>query len=155
MKKFFLIALLVWATGSLQAQKCLTDQNRDRILASDPSFTLDYQKLIHIENFAPQQKTNGTVRVIPVVFHVVHEYGSENISKAQIEDAIRILNEDYARKNPDTTKTRSLFKARSVSCDVEFRLAKIDPNGNCTEGIVRVNSSLTNIGTQISIVNSQ
>ncbi len=144
MKKLFFIALFIWAAGSLQAQKCLTDQNRDRILADDPSYALDYQKLINIQNYAPQQKTNGTVRIIPVVFHVIHEYGAENISKAQIDDAIRILNEDYARKNSDTTKTRAIFKARSVSCDVEFRLAKIDPNGNCTEGIVRVNSSLTN-----------
>jgi len=44
-------------------------------------------------------------KVIPVVFHVLHEGGpigvAENISKAQIEDAIRIMNEDFNAENED------------------------------------------------------
>ena len=31
-------------------------------------------------------------RIIPVVFHVIHNNGSENISREQIEDQMKILN---------------------------------------------------------------
>jgi PKD repeat protein len=83
-------------------------------------------------------------RIIPIVFHVIHQGGPENISKAQILDQIRILNEDYRRLNTDTGNTPTPFKPLAADCNIEFRLAQIDPNGNCTDGIVRIYSSLTN-----------
>ena len=49
-----------------------------------------------------KQGGNAQKRIIPVIFHVIHEGGAENISKAQILDQLRILNEDLNRKNPDT-----------------------------------------------------
>jgi PKD repeat protein len=84
------------------------------------------------------QKSNHEIKVIPVVVHVFHQGGSENISDAQVESAITVLNEDYGKlagTNGD---------GNGVDTDIRFCLAKIDPNGNCTNGIVRINSSLTN-----------
>lgn len=83
-------------------------------------------------------------RIIPVVVHVLHQNGPENISKAQIQDQIRILNEDFRRLNADTVKTPLAFKSVAADCDIEFRLAQKDTNGNCTDGIVRVWTHLTN-----------
>lgn len=92
-----------------------------------------------------QSKTNVNDNfVIPVVFHVIHEGGDENVSLAQIEDQIRVVNEDFARLNPDTNNTPSVFAAYAGVANIEFRLAKIDPNGNCTQGVTRTYSSLTN-----------
>ena len=79
-----------------------------------------------------------------MVFHVIHEGGSENISLEQIEDQMRILNEDFARLNPDTTNTPLCFAEYAGDANIEFRLAKIDPDGNCTQGVTRTFSSLTN-----------
>jgi PKD repeat protein len=73
----------------------------------------------------------------------VHLYGEENISKEQIEDQLRILNEDFQRLNADTTNTRPMFKGRAADCEVEFKLARIAPDGSCTEGITRHYSELT------------
>ena len=42
-----------------------------------------------------------TTYVIPVVFHIIHDNGPENISDAQVQDAIRILNDDLNRLNAD------------------------------------------------------
>ncbi|UPT65747.1 MAG: hypothetical protein M0D57_14645 [Sphingobacteriales bacterium JAD_PAG50586_3] len=84
------------------------------------------------------------VRIIPVVFHVLHDGGPENISKAQIEDQIRILNEDFRRLNADTVNTPQPFKAVAADCNIEFRLANKDPQGNCTDGIIRINTPKTN-----------
>ncbi len=77
------------------------------------------------------------------MFHVLHNYGSENISKAQILDCIRVFNEDFRRLNSDTTLTLPEFQGIAADCEIELRLAQIDPLGNCTDGIVRVASPLT------------
>jgi len=83
-------------------------------------------------------------RIIPVVFHIIHHAGQENISKAQVLDAIHWLNIDYNKQNADTSDTYSLFQSRAANCQIEFRLAKIDPNGNCTDGIDRIYDPQTN-----------
>lgn len=77
-------------------------------------------------------------RIVPVVFHVIHKGGIENISKEQIQDAIEKINLDYNHQNEDTSATYPLFKPRAADCQIEFRLAQLDPNGNCTDGIERV-----------------
>ena len=89
------------------------------------------------------QKADGK-RIIPVVFHIIHECGPENISKEQILDQIRILNEDFSLTNPDFSNTPDAFAAIAADCQIEFRLAQKDDQGNCTDGIVRVYSSKTN-----------
>lgn len=79
-------------------------------------------------------------KIIPVVFHIIHGYGAENISKEQVEDAIQRLNIDFQKLNSDTLSginTWYGFNEIRANCNFEFRLAKIDPNGNCTDGIVR------------------
>lgn len=86
-------------------------------------------------------KTNP--RIIPVVFHVIHLGGSENISEAQIVDQIRIMNEDFRNINPNSVNTPSYFNNLSGDANIEFRLATKDPNGNCTNGITRHYSPLT------------
>lgn len=73
--------------------------------------------------------------VIPVVFHILHLDGPENISDDQVKDAVRILNRDFAKKNPDTTEIIPAFKNLADSMKIQFVLATKDPLGNCTNGI--------------------
>ena len=88
----------------------------------------------------------GVVYVIPVVVHVIYDAPEDNISREQILDAIRVLNRDYRRLNADTVNTRAIFKAVAADTEIQFQLAKLDPAGNCTEGITRTFSTLTNNG---------
>ncbi len=88
---------------------------------------------------------NGRM-IIPIVFHIVHNYGPENISEAQIIDAVERLNIDFNKLNADTipgVNTYAPYNARRANLGVEFRLARIDPNGNCTNGINRIQDSRT------------
>jgi PKD repeat protein len=85
----------------------------------------------------------GQVYIIPIVFHIIHNYGTENISDAQVEDQVRILNEDYRKKSYDTAAIVPAFKPIAADCEIEFRLATIDPNGHCTNGIEHIPSMLT------------
>ncbi|MBX7094889.1 MAG: T9SS type A sorting domain-containing protein, partial [Flavobacteriales bacterium] len=82
----------------------------------------------------------------PVVFHVIHNYGAENISDAQIIDAIRVLNLNYRHQNPDSVDIVNVFKPLATDCEIELRLAQKDPAGNCTKGINRIASPLTFTG---------
>lgn len=93
-----------------------------------------------------QKKTATATYIIPVVFHVIHTNGSENISDAQIKDGIDILNKTFRKQLADTASIVSVFKSLHADCDIEFRLAQKDPNGNCHSGINRIVSPLTETG---------
>lgn len=96
------------------------------------------QAAIHHNMFLNKKASSDTNRTIPVVVHVIHIGGSENISNAQIESQIQILNEDYGKFSGTNGD------GNGVDTKIRFCLAKIDPYGNCTNGIVRIQSSLTN-----------
>jgi PKD repeat protein len=86
------------------------------------------------------------VYIIPVVFHVIHEGGTENISAEQIASAIEVLNRDFRKQNADTSAIVDAFVDLAADTHIEFRLATKDPDGNCHPGINRVVSDLTNDG---------
>jgi len=81
--------------------------------------------------------------IIPVVFHILTQGGVENISKEQVLDALRILNEDFSNRNPDTLDIPIPFQNVRGNPKIEFRLARIDPKGNCTDGIDRIYTPYT------------
>lgn len=74
---------------------------------------------------------------IPVVFHILHTGGPENISDAQVQDQITILNRDFQKKNADTLNVVAGYTNNIANVGIAFQLASIDPNGNCTNGIIR------------------
>lgn len=86
--------------------------------------------------------------VIPVVFHIIHDNGPENISDAQVEDAIRVLNEDYNKLNSDWPNVKAEFLDIVADVGITFRLAQRDPQGNCTNGITRTKNSATYLGNE-------
>lgn len=96
----------------------------------------NYQALVNSNQNASKSiaTTNYT---IPVVFHILHLNGSENISDAQVMDAVDALNIDYAKQNADTANTLAVFKSIAKPTTIRFELAKRDPNGVCTNGIIR------------------
>ncbi len=144
MKNLFAFIVFFTALFCSQAQVCGTDQVNQALQQIDPTL---YQKHIEFYKAAVQNSTAtaGKKRaikyIIPVVFHVIHTNGPENISKAQILDQIRILNEDYSLTNPGRVDIRPQFAPLAADMQIEFRLATLDPNGNCTDGINRIYSS--------------
>ncbi|HLV41190.1 MAG TPA: M43 family zinc metalloprotease [Brumimicrobium sp.] len=88
--------------------------------------------------------------IIPIVFHVVHEYGPENISDEQIYRSVEILNEDYRKLNPSIADVVPEFQGIAADANIEFRLATRDPFGNCTNGITRHFSSETKFADDYS-----
>lgn len=89
-----------------------------------------YQKSLQTSKVAATQYT------IPVVFHVLHQGGAENISDAALITALGHVNDDYAKLGSDTASISSLFKSLYGPVDIKFMLAHKDPYGNCTSGII-------------------
>lgn len=85
----------------------------------------------------------GTVYTVPVVFHVLHMNGVENITDAQINDALAILNIDYRKLNADVASVQSEFQGITADIEIEFALARKAPNGACFTGITRTVTPLT------------
>lgn len=82
-------------------------------------------------------KTHATI-IIPVVVHVIHNGPNSPsfIPKAQVLSQIKVLNHDFQRLNADRTQTPAVWQPIAAAMDVEFVLAKRDPLGLPTDGIV-------------------
>ncbi len=81
---------------------------------------------------------------IPVVVHIVNYKDLPfEISDEKIRSQIKVLNEDFRKKNPDHTKTPEEFKPFVADVGIEFKLATQDPNGNATTGIIRTHGDVT------------
>ncbi|MDX5319454.1 MAG: PKD domain-containing protein, partial [Bacteroidota bacterium] len=142
------LALLALSIAPEAKAQCLNDDHYFETQSqNDPAAhqrMLEAMEVWKVDQQNPAQGKKKQVYRIPVVFHVIHQYGDENISKDQILDQMRIINEDFRRLNADASNTRSVFQSVAADCEMEFYLAKRDPNGNCTEGINRIYSPLTN-----------
>jgi len=80
--------------------------------------------------------------MIPVVVHVIHRDGQENISDQQIESQIDVLNRDFRKTNPDVASVPAPFRPLAADSMVEFALASRDPNGQNTNGITRTRTTV-------------
>ncbi|MFM9027842.1 MAG: hypothetical protein ACKOQ6_07575, partial [Bacteroidota bacterium] len=171
MKKSLLIMSLALTVATINGQAperpfCATDEMYFESIRENPQFLKNHQDLEDftrqfVNQYQAQHRSAQPVNtintpptyVIPVVFHVLHEYGAENISDAQIYNCIENMNADYRKLNADTINTLPIFKSIAADCSVEFRLATIDPSGNCTNGIDRIYTSKTNSANNNSKLN--
>jgi PKD repeat protein len=150
---FSLVGVL--STGKSVAQEthfnCGSHTQMQKLYAENPGLEADYKKLVN--RYKENRVINGkstTVRIIPIVFHIVHEYGPENVSDLQIYDQMAILNRDYRKLNADTSVVISPFDTIIGDAYIEFRLATLDPWGNCTNGIEHIYNHNTNQGDDYS-----
>ena len=98
-------------------------------------------------------KKADTSFVIPVVFHILHEYGAENIPDSRVYTLMEELNEDYSASNADLSQVIPMFDTIIGDASIEFRLASKDPLGNCTNGIEHIYTHETNFGETVSKMN--
>ena len=118
-------------------------------LSKNPAYlkSLLNDEMIRQKESANLNVPKGTVYKVPVVFHVLHNNGIENISDEQILDALSILNRDYRLLNNDANNVQSDFQGMPKDVEVEFVLATKAPNGQCFKGITRTASSLSYNGS--------
>ncbi|MFF2276182.1 M43 family zinc metalloprotease [Agromyces sp. NPDC058126] len=96
---------------------------------------------------AMQARFPGVVR-IPVVVHVLHNTAALNISDAQVQSQIDVLNRDFRATNPDVSAVPGVFQPLVADARVEFFLASTDPQGNPTNGITRRATNVTSFAQE-------
>jgi len=153
MKKLLSLSLFIALSTTFYGQenhkKCNTTLLVNQELRDNPDYATGRKNLI-AENsiwIASNHTEKFTIN-IPVVIHVVHRVShanvgtGTNISDVQIENALRILNEDYSKTNPEfPNPPRTTFLANAGNPDLQFCLATTDPDGNPTTGITRTSTT--------------
>lgn len=126
-----------------------TQHKKQAELMKNPAYV--QAKILDDAEFEMLSKKGGnekaTIYKIPVVFHVLHMNGVENISDEQILDALAILNRDYRKQNADTANVHPDFAGMPADIEIEFVLATKAPNGTCFKGITRTYNTISYDGT--------
>ncbi len=140
MKKIVLaISLLVGLNSFAQNRVCSTMENFDRLKNNHPEMISQMEEIeVQTQNFIQNEQvaraiggSNSTlaVRNIPVVVHVLYNTSSQNISDAQIQSQITILNNDFRKLNADRVNIPSTFSAFNFSTSLATSFEHFGPLG--------------------------
>jgi len=114
---------------NITQRKCATDEILKAQLAADPTLA---ERMDQIEAFTNRvvssgdelrRVVNGKIE-IPVVVHVLYNKAAENISDAQIQSQIDVLNEDFNLRNQDNSQVPALFSSLKADVGVKFVLSQ-------------------------------
>lgn len=145
--QFTTVCVLTCAIGVAQDEStlhfCASDGIHERLLQEDDDYRqqteFNERKLSQAAEQSGVIQRSSAVFTIPLVVHIIHSGQAigtgANISETQVLSAVVALNEDF-RKIPGSTGD-----GNGVDTEIEFCLATLDPDGNPTNGINRVNAS--------------
>lgn len=164
MKKHYLVtvALFLSIIGNSNAQSvrnCGTMPHLHEMEQQDPALTSRMENIERetkqwIDERQNNAQKGAAVVTIPVVVHVVYNTTAQNISDAQINSQINILNQDFRKLNTDISIVPSVFAGLTADCEIQFCLAQRDPSGNATNGIVRKSTTVTSFSSNDNIKRS-
>ena len=126
-------------TNAIARRGCASQEVLTAQLAADPTLAV---RMNQIEAFTQKamltgRLVNGKIE-IPVVVNVLYRTAAENISDAQIQSQIDVLNEDFNAANSDFTSVPALFSGVATNVGITFIL----------EGINRKATTKTSWGTR-------
>ncbi len=126
------------ASNPISKRVCATQEVYEAQLRDNPTLALRRNQ---IESFTEQAIAQGRLVkgkvVIPIVVNVLYKTAAENISAAQIQSQIDVLNHDFNATNSDFSSTPSLFAGVAANVGISFELATI----------IRKSSNKTSWGT--------
>ena len=156
---YLLAFLLLFSTSTVWSQTSDQDVNPCGISEKMDEYFKDHPEMESVikaddkelEEFTQQfinSKKDDDTLIVPVVFHIIHMNGPENISRDIVLEAMARLNMDFAAENSDISQVIDEFQGIIPVTNIHFRLATLDPNGNCTNGVTRTYSTETLTGDQ-------
>lgn len=139
-----ILLLLILISLPLQAQRtCATNAKIEQLKESDPGFASRHKVISrYLNDVKNLQKSNTAqtpnVVTIPVVFHVLYKNQAQNISEAQINSQLAVMNDDFRRCNDDFSDVvPEVFQDLAADMEICFAKATISPSGMPTNGITR------------------
>lgn len=141
------LSMLAFGSASYAQQSeplpamCGTSQLMEEYYQTHPDAQLQREQLEQFtQDFISGRtagKTTATTYTIPVVFHVYDSVqGGFKVNDTLIKTAIEWLNKDFHGLNADYGTVHSQFMPLRDTLDITFALARKDPNGNPTTGIL-------------------
>lgn len=148
----FLLALSLFP-GLAQAQRnCGSNEHHLHLMQTDPQYAANRAHIEqHTANYVVNPNKQRVVKTIPVVFHIVYNTAAQNVSDAQIQSQLNVLNADFRKLNADWTNTPAVFQPLVADAEIQFCLAQQDPNGLATTGIVRKSTTVTAFSTNDAV----
>lgn len=160
MKKNYFALLFAMAAvagkGTAQVLPCYSDEVRQKQLIAHPEmlkYEADFErqvqeglkKIDYSKARTTEDRTNDPNfwYDIPVVVHVVHNYGVEYLPDTAIYEDLALWNLTYAKLNPDTSQVITPYKKWIGNPRIRLHFATVDPYGNPTHGITHHLSYLT------------
>lgn len=130
-------------------RNCAADDVLKEQLQADPTLAAT---MLEIENFTQQKISenftsrlvNGVIE-IPVVVNVLYNSAAENISSAQIQTQIDVLNNDFNAQNSDYNQVPSAFSGNKANVGIRFVL----------DNVVRKSTTKTSWGTRDAMKSSK
>jgi Pregnancy-associated plasma protein-A len=123
---------------------CGTMAVHRRLLDTDPHYATARERIeegaFRAESLMSAQRTGCTK--IPIVVHVVYNIAAQNISQAQIDSQIAVLNRDYRKANADVSTVPAPFAPLAADARIVFELATHDPHGASTNGVTRTQTAV-------------
>jgi hypothetical protein len=148
----FSMTLLLSLSATAQ-RICGSADHYQEMLQNNPSFAQQRQLIetqtTNYENNSSNHKR--AVVTIPVVFHVVYNTTIQNVSDAQIQSQLTVLNADFRKLNADASLVPSAFAGLAADCEIQFCLAQQDPTGLATTGIIRKSTTSTSFSTNDAV----
>lgn len=123
---FILLSLFIGIIGQSQ-EPCGLKQVMESMFAQNSNFQQQ-----NSSNNNSSGSCTGSYQ-IPLVFHVLHNNGPENVSDEQIFGAVEQLNNQFAGGEG------------GFNTQISFYIAQVDPDGYCTDGINRIQTSTPGI----------
>lgn len=147
-----LATTVMFSTSAQEVKKCGINEATVRTFGLTPERLENHSPAFsQLERETALYHNSGSraeVLTIPVVFHVIHNNGPENISTAQLHDALEVVNRDFNALSDDLDQVVSAFENIIGDVQIQFKLARRDPNGVCHSGINRIVSPETYIGEE-------
>lgn len=111
---------------AVSQRKCASQDVLEEQLRADPALIIRINEIEAFTNKALLTKrlVNGKV-VIPVIVNVLYRTAAENISDAQIQTQIDVLNKDFTATNPDFSSIPTEFATVAANVGITFELVQI------------------------------
>ena len=159
-----LLSLFGLNANAQKSTPCGTDEVQQQLLKSYPQIAernaalsaeisnkLSKMTAKDLLSFAKTTEDGNVIYDVPIVFHIIHDYGAEYLPDDSVYNCVKDLNKIFNKQNWDTIQVIAPFKGFINNSNTRYigkgnivwHLATKDPNGNPTNGITRRRNYLT------------
>ncbi len=123
-------SLLFFQTNGQDRNRCASHEAVKQQMAIDPVYAKKVEQLLKNKgNYSRSDKKGPPAQqrsiTIPVVVHVLYNSAEQNISDAQVQSQIDVLNEDFGATNDDYNNYEAGYRSVKGDMDIQYCLVQI------------------------------